>query len=74
MGVWILRHRRAKRLARAHGMLAGCQPKGEDVMHLVVVLHGCIEELRVFGAVLIKKYTMIPTSYQFIVFNTMIQP
>ena len=40
-------------------MLPGCQPKGEDVLHLVVVLDGCVEELRVFGVILRKKHTVV---------------
>ena len=39
--------------------LSVASPKGEDVLHLVVVLDGCVEELRVFGVVLKKKYNVV---------------
>ena len=40
-------------------MLASCQPKGEDVLHLFVVLNECVEELNVFGVVLRKKHNVV---------------
>ena len=51
--VW---HGRTKRLLRAHGMLPSCQPEGEDVLHLAVVLDGCVEELSVPWVVLRMKH------------------
>ena len=49
-------HGRTKRLPRAHGMLPSCQLEGEDVLHLVVVLDGCVEELSVPWVVLTMKH------------------
>ena len=50
---------RTKWLTGAHGILAGCQSKEEDVLHLVVVLDGCVEELCIFGVILGKKHNVV---------------
>ena len=45
-------------------MIASCQPKGEDLLHLVVVLDGRVEELYILGVVLREKHGMVSCDWR----------